>query len=99
MESVKKRLLFLILCLSPWWANASHIVGGEFELIHLSGDTYRLNLVLYFDELNGNPQALDQPGITARIYRLGDNVFVRNVYLALIKDTHVNYTQPECSNG
>lgn len=77
---------------------ASHIVGGEFELIHLSDNTYRINLILYFDELNGLPGARD-PNVTARIYRKRDNFLMRDVFLPTISDTPVKYTQPECSHG
>jgi len=86
------------LLLVPLAGNASHIVGGEFELIHISGSRYRLNLVLYFDQLNGNPGARD-PNVTARIFRMADNVMMRDVFLRMVSDTEVNYTQPSCSNG
>lgn len=44
-------LTFLLLIVFPVFA--SHIVGGEFELIHISGNQYRLNLIIYFDQKNG----------------------------------------------
>lgn len=97
-QKVKKSLLWLVCLLFPLAGEASHIVGGEFELIHLAGSQYRLNLVLYFDQLNGNPGALD-PSVVARIYRQSDNAFMMNVFLPLISNTEVNYTQPSCSNG
>lgn len=77
---------------------ASHIVGGEFEIIHVVGNTYRINLILYFDELNGSPGARDTE-VNARIYRKRDNVPIRNVLLPFSTQTAVNYTQPECSHG
>jgi len=98
MNSVKKRLLLLVFCLAPLWTQASHIVGGEFELIWIEGNHYRLNLVLYFDQLNGQAGALDLSA-TARIFRQADNGLVRSVFLPLISNTQVNYTQPDCSNG
>lgn len=79
-------------------AFASHIVGGEFELIYLSENNYRINLILYFDELNGSPAARDQ-NVVARIYRKRDNYFMRDVFLPMVSQTPVSYTQPECSNG
>ena len=56
-----RRLLFTIAVLlvgihSAW---STHIVGGEFELIHQEDFKYRLNLILYFDQVNGNPGAED----------------------------------------
>jgi hypothetical protein len=46
-------------------------VGGEFELIHVSGNTYRLNLIIYFDQINGAPGAKDQ-SVAVSIYRKRD---------------------------
>lgn len=79
-------------------AHASHIVGGEFEILHISGFTYRINLILYFDRINGLPGAKDL-SVNARIYRLADNVRMRDVLLPLTSETEVSYTQPECSRG
>lgn len=77
---------------------ASHIVGGEFELIYISGNTYRLNMILYFDKINGNPGARDG-SVTATIFRKRDNVQMGNVLLPLISESDVSYTQPTCSRG
>ncbi|MFZ6014361.1 MAG: gliding motility-associated C-terminal domain-containing protein [Bacteroidota bacterium] len=93
-----KRFLLVILCLVAFPLAASHIVGGEFEIIHVSGNIYRINLILYFDQLNGNPGAKD-PSITARIFRKSDNFVMTNVFLPLASESPVSYTQPECSNG
>jgi hypothetical protein len=80
-------------------ATASHIVGGEFELIHLSGNSYRINLILYFDELNGNPGAKD-PFADVRIFRKRDNaIMVNAIRLFQNSISNVSYTQPECSKG
>jgi hypothetical protein len=79
-------------------AMASHIVGGEFEIIHLSGESYRVSLILYFDQLNGNAGARDE-SFTAAIFRKRDNTFVQNVFFDNPTETNVDYTQPECSNG
>lgn len=92
-----KRLLLLGLLIStPAWA--SHIVGGEFELLHIEGNTYRLNLNLYFDVINGNPGARDNQ-INARIYRKSDNAPMMDVTLPFISQSRVEYFQPDCSNG
>lgn len=79
-------------------AFASHIVGGEFEILHISGFTYRINLILYFDRLNGLLGAKDA-SVTARIYRMADNRRMRDVFLPLTSESSVSYTQPECSRG
>ncbi|WP_276372949.1 gliding motility-associated C-terminal domain-containing protein [Chryseolinea sp. H1M3-3] len=77
---------------------ASHIVGGEFELVHISGNNYRVNLILYFDKINGSPGARDN-SVLATIYRKRDNVFMQNVSFGSPTETNVTYTQPACSRG
>ena len=93
-----RRFLVVLLCLCGLQAGASHIVGGEFELLHISGATYRLNLIIYFDNINGAPGAKDQ-SVTASIFRKSTNTFISNVVLLLSDESSVAYTQPECSNG
>ncbi len=96
-----KKIFFTFLLLIAIPVVASHIVGGEFELIHISGNRYQLNLIIYFDKLNGLPGAKDQGGNSPRaaIYRKRDNTFLREVTMTLTTESGVAYTQPECSNG
>ena len=75
---------------------ASHIVGGEFELRHIEGERYALNLIQYFDEVFGNDDAEDQV-TEVYIYRKSDDTFVRSVQLINAGSTFVPYTNPECS--
>lgn len=93
-----KRFFLTFLLLISFPLVASHIVGGEFELVHISGSTYRLNLILYFDQINGAPLAKD-PNASVTIYRKRDNVRMGSVVLGLSNESNVPYTQPECSNG
>ncbi len=93
-----KKLLFTLLLLIAFPVMASHIVGGEFELLHISGSTYRLNLIIYFDKINGAVGAKD-PNANVQIYRKSDNNLMANVLLDLVDEINVPYTQPECSNG
>jgi hypothetical protein len=93
-----KKICLIFCCLLAIPLIASHIVGGEFELLHVSGNTYRLNLILYFDKLNGSAGAKDA-SINANIFRKSDNKFLRTINLPLLKEEPVNYTQPACSNG
>jgi hypothetical protein len=93
-----KRIILVLLCLLAFPLVASHIVGGEFEIVHISGNMYRINLILYFDQLNGNPGAKDA-SVTARIFRQRDNAVMMNVLLPLTKEEPVTYTQPVCSKG
>lgn len=93
-----KKLLFTLLLLIAFPVMASHIVGGEFELLHITGSTYRLNLIIYFDKVNGAVGAKD-PNANVQIYRKSDNNLMANVLLNLVDEINVPYTQPECSNG
>ncbi len=73
-------------------------MGGEFELIHLQDFKYRLNLILYFDQVNGNPGAEDFQ-VSPYIFRTSDNVFMDSVVLFNDNSTFVPYTQPNCAIG
>ncbi|MFM8833778.1 MAG: hypothetical protein ACKOEV_09135, partial [Cytophagales bacterium] len=92
-----KKLFFTLLLLISFPVMASHIVGGEFELVHISGSTYRLSVILYFDKINGTPGAKDF-NILATIYRKKDNVVMGSHNLPIITDEEVPYSQPGCAN-
>ena len=84
-----KRLLIVVLCLFALPAMATHIVGGEFEIIHLRWQfLYRVNSILYFDQLNGAPGARD-PNFTTAIFRKRDNQFMENVFFQGYTETNV----------
>jgi len=93
-----KKILPILVCLWAIPAVASHIVGGEFEIAHLGDNRYRINLVLYFDELNGNAGARDG-SVQARIFRKRDDALMMDVFLPFANQSPVSYTQPSCSNG
>lgn len=91
-----KKLLFSLLLMVVLPVYASHIVGGEFELLHLSGYNYQLNMILYFDDVNGDPGAQDA-SVTVSFFRKRDNVFITSLELPLVTRDPVSYTQPACS--
>ena len=94
---MRKILLGALLFISGWFpARASHIVGGEFELRHIEGERYTLNLIQYFDEIFGNVEAEDQEA-RVTIFRKSDDSFARTVDLLNVGSTFVPYTNPECS--
>lgn len=93
-----KKIFLTLLLLITFPLVASHIVGGEFELIHISGTSYRLNLIIYFDQINGAPGAKD-PNATVTIYRKRDKIFMASLILPLNNESNVPYTQPQCSHG
>lgn len=95
-----RRLLITILvlfggCHSLW---STHIVGGEFELIHIQDFRYRLNLVIYFDQVNGSPNAEDS-FVFPYIFRTRDNMYMDSVVLVNTSSSLVPYTQPNCAIG
>ena len=89
-------LLFICSWLGAIPAQATHIVGGEMELVHNSGDSYTLLLNLYFDAVNGSPGALDAD-LTASIFDKSNNGRMMNVLLPLTSNTFVSYTNPACA--
>lgn len=91
-------LLFLILLAGKFSGFASHIVGGEFELLHIRDFRYRLNMLLYFDDLNGASGARD-PQVTVNIFRKSDNVFMRSVTLFPNSDERIPYSNTDCDDG
>ncbi|QSE97319.1 T9SS type B sorting domain-containing protein [Fulvivirga lutea] len=95
---MRKLLLLFFLLVGKLTVFASHIVGGEFELLHVEDFDYQLNMVLYFDELNGTPGAR-QNSITAYIYRKSDNAQMRSILLNVTEDVFVPYSNVECDDG
>lgn len=77
---------------------ATHIVGGEFEMIHKDNYTFEINLIMYFDDVNGNPEAED-PFVQAYIYRKSDNTLMTSLVLDNFGSTYVPYTNIECAIG
>lgn len=96
-----KKFGLILLLLLGWVSNvwATHIVGGEFELVYLSGSNYQLTMNLYFDAINGNPAAKDDDA-TVFIFRKSDNVFMESHILPkLAAEPYVAYTNPECASN
>ena len=88
-------LLWLLAAPAAW---ATHIVGGELDVQHQSGSSYRLTLTLYFDAINGNPAALDSV-LVAGIFDKATNRQLQSVRLPLTSNTFVSYTNPACAVG
>ena len=91
-------VLVLSLLLGQLPARATHIVGGEMELVHQTGDAYTLNLNLYFDAVNGNVGALDND-LTASIFDRATNARMQDVLLPLTSNSFIAYTNPVCAVG
>ncbi|MET4074811.1 gliding motility-associated C-terminal domain-containing protein [Hymenobacter sp. UYCo722] len=91
-------LTLLLLLLLPQMASATHIVGGELDLHHTTGNNYTLTLNLYFDAINGQPGAI-RPMMVAVIYAKSSNKYIATVRMGKLSDTFVQYTSPACSIG
>lgn len=96
-----KRLIVVLLLLLSIPLAASHIVGGEIELLHVSGSTYRVNLIYYFDYAHNSSRNIqaEEPTIDMYIFRKSDNKQIRMVRGFWLRKTRVGYTQPSCSQG
>jgi gliding motility-associated-like protein len=84
----------LLLLASP--ARSTHIVGGELERTHISGFTYRVSLILYFDLINGNPGAND-PSVTVGVFSKSSNSIINYLVLPFDSESQVPYTNPLCA--
>ncbi|GHB82073.1 T9SS type B sorting domain-containing protein [Persicitalea jodogahamensis] len=98
---MRKNLFTLtLLIFSSFYATASHIVGGELVFITLSNGSasHRIGLNLYFDELNGIPQAED-PGATLYIFRKSDNQRIGSVQAPKVGRKNITYANPQCGTS
>lgn len=103
MISLKKCLILLVfIVFNKTLSTATHLVGGEIELIHISGDRYILRQNQYFDAIHGNPDILTNPAdqtldIYAYSKRNNANVGIFQVFL--ITYFEVPYFNPECDDS
>lgn len=95
---MKRTLLLVTICLLGLNAWATHIVGGEFKLIHLENFKYKLTMNLYFDDVNGNRSASDIEAFVS-IFEKGTNKFIRKVQLNKKSTGDVPYSNPDCAVG
>ncbi len=94
----QKIAIGLLLLFVSIQAYATHIVGGELEMRFISGTTYRFNMIMYFDAINGRPDAID-PTATINIFQKSNNAFIQRLVLPRIADEAVNYSNPACAVG
>ncbi|MDX5397058.1 MAG: gliding motility-associated C-terminal domain-containing protein, partial [Hymenobacteraceae bacterium] len=94
------KFYLLLLILFAVKAQATHIVGGEFELENVNPAIYeyRLSLNLYFDDVNGDQGALDQT-FKYSIFEKGTNRRMEDGVLPLSTISFVPYTNPDCAIG
>ena len=93
------RASWLLVCgllLLAGQARATHIVGGELELTHTTGQSYILTLNLYFDAVNGAADLITG-SLTASIFDKATNSRMQDVALPLASNTLVSYKNPICA--
>ncbi|UXX78812.1 gliding motility-associated C-terminal domain-containing protein [Reichenbachiella carrageenanivorans] len=96
---MRKLLLILTLALlSQTPVIGFHIVGGEIELIHISGNKYQLHLIQYFDKAQIDNPGPD-PSVEIYIFRNSDHTLVQTHVLLLDTELIVPYTNPDCAIG
>ena len=88
-------MLLSLLCLALS-AQATHIVGGEFQLIHLQDNRYQLSLILYSDNISIQDPAAIDPYATVHLWQKSTNMRMRSVTLPKVSHTQVPYTNPDC---
>jgi gliding motility-associated-like protein len=96
MKHVYITILLLIFTFTSTFA--THIVGGEFELQVVKGQTgisHRLNMNLYFDDINGQVGALDQT-VTVGFFSKRTNTLKGYVSLPIVSNGLINFTNPVC---
>lgn len=67
-------------------------------MTHISGNIYRVGLIMYFDAVNGNPGAIDD-AVVVHIFNKRTDELVRSIQIPLVADEFVEYTQPDCAVG
>ena len=74
----------LLFCTRP--AAATHIVGGEISIQHIQGQNYKLQLIIFFDAINGDRGAIDSL-VQLNVYSKATNRYVTSYVLRLDRDT------------
>lgn len=98
LAMIKKISLAIFGCFLIVVANATHIVGGEIELQHVSGNIYTLRLIQYFDARNGNPGAEDA-SVTIAVFSKRTANQVASYTLPQFSNERVPYTNLDCTIG
>lgn len=98
-----KKYLYLIFFLAlTFKSQASHIVGGEIELVKVKNPTanitHEVTLNLYFDAINGRPAAEDI-SITLTFIRKRDLTRVGEAICQRVYRELIRYIDPACAKG
>lgn len=97
---MKNLSLFLLVILTASFFNAAyanHIVGGEFELVHIDGYNYELRLIQYRDAIQQENTVTD-PSVLVRIFQKSDNRVMGDFILNFTEESALNYNNPLCTD-
>lgn len=75
----------------------NHIVGGEFELVHVEGYTYELRLIQYRDALQQENTVIESY-VTVRIFQKNNNQIMGDFNLYYRSDYDLSYNNPACAD-
>lgn len=100
---MKRIILFVFFQIIASFCFASHIVGGEIEVVPIKNpvsgsSTHQVTLSLYFDAINGRTAAEDL-SITLQIFRKKDLVKMGDVTCPKVYRQPIKYIDPSCQKG
>lgn len=89
----------LIICIPA--ANASHIVGGEIQILHKKNNSYILTVFQYIDAYGENTQSIleTENTITVAIFQKRGNILLLNPILTRTLIETVPYSNPNCDDS
>ncbi|MBY0424510.1 MAG: gliding motility-associated C-terminal domain-containing protein [Cytophagales bacterium] len=90
-------LIFLLFSIIPTLGHSTHIVGGNFDLTYLGNDSYKIQLIFLFDDINGLPDAKDD---YARIslFDKKTNFRLDTFHLPIVKEELTSTKSNGCDN-
>lgn len=93
--TLRLTLLLLLYCLT---SQASHIAGGNIELVALDKPgQFQLSLNLYIDDASKSPDAIIQPSIVLSVFRKSDDKLMGDYTLKLGRRLVLVYANPACA--
>ncbi len=100
---MKKLSLFVFFQIITFFCFASHIVGGEIEVVPLKNPvagsgTHQVTLSLYFDAINGRTAAEDL-SIRLQVFRKRDLSLMGDINCPQVYRQPIKYVDPSCQKG
>ncbi|PCJ67327.1 MAG: hypothetical protein COA58_03125 [Bacteroidetes bacterium] len=97
MKNLIKYIWACSLILTVFIANATHIVGGDITYEYVSENTYRINLFLYVDCINGTTGAINSDKeANIAYFNAETNEFISNDALDVITQLNVEEVNYKC---